>query len=60
MPELADVSKPFFGLAKMLNSKVKLWGNPMSSPSRAVESFLKLAKIPYEFKLIDMMKGEGH
>ena len=43
VPEIAEVSKPFFMLAKMLNSKVKFWGNPMSSPSRAVESFLKLA-----------------
>jgi glutathione S-transferase len=36
---------------------LKLYGNLLSQPCRAVFMLLKASKIPYEFKFVDMAKG---
>lgn len=39
-------------------NKVVLYGDLMSQPTRSVYVFLKLNKIPFQFKLINIAKGE--
>lgn len=36
---------------------LKLYGNLLSQPSRAVFMLLKANQIPHEFKFVDMAKG---
>jgi glutathione S-transferase len=36
---------------------LKLYGNLLSQPCRAIFIFLKANQIPYEFKFINMAKG---
>lgn len=38
--------------------KLILLGNGMSQPSRAVMWFLEVNRIPYEFRLVRIMKGQ--
>jgi hypothetical protein len=40
-----------------LKMALKLYGNLLSQPSRAVFLLLKANGIPYEFKFLDMTKG---
>ncbi|KDR15740.1 Glutathione S-transferase theta-1 [Zootermopsis nevadensis] len=41
-----------------LKMPLKLYGNLLSQPSRAVFMLLKANQIPHEFKFVDMAKGE--
>jgi glutathione S-transferase len=36
---------------------LKLYGNLLSQPCRAIFMLLKACQIPYEFELVDMAKG---
>jgi hypothetical protein len=41
-----------------MTMSLKLYGSLLSQPSRAVELFLLVNKIPYQGILIDLLKGK--
>jgi glutathione S-transferase len=58
IPEVHEVHEAVYALAKKLTNSVVLYGHPASPPCRAVETVMKMAGIQYEYKIVDLFKGE--
>ena len=56
--QISEMHKSLRDEVKTVLYKVTLYGSRMSQPTRAVEIFLKMAKIPYELISYDLLKGE--
>jgi len=46
-------------IANLSSGSLSLYGFPFSQPTRSIKLLLKQHNIPYEFKLVDALKGEN-
>jgi len=56
---LIKSSYRMFSISKITESKLTLYGFPISQPTRSIQILLKENNIPYNFHIIDAIKGEN-